>query len=112
MHQIVLLTAMTATSGLFGGGRACKSGHCGSYAAAPAAYAPAAPCASGRCGSGYSYAPYAQPMTYGYAPTHAYAPAPAYSYAPTPQVAAAPTGYTSYYYPPASSCATGNCPRR
>lgn len=51
-------------------------------------------------------------MTYGYAPTHAYAPAPAYSYAPTPQVAAAPTGYTSYYYPPASSCTTGNCPRR
>lgn len=95
MHQIVLLTAMTATSGLFGGhhGRtnSCNGGSCARPAAA--AYAPAATCRSGNCGTG-SYAPAAH---------HAYGP----------QMAPARSNYrTSNYYPPASSCATGNCPRR
>ena len=85
MHSIVLLTAMTATSGLFGGNRHHK---------ATRAYAPATTCQSGRCA----------------APT-AYAPAPVY--APAPRVAAAPLIYRSNYSAAAApACATGNCPRR
>ena len=116
MHSIVLLTAMTATTGLFGGHRqartaSCSSGSCARPAAV--AYAPTSSCQTGQCGqpSGYAYAQpayaptaYAQPT---YAPT-SYAP-PAYAYAQ----AARPMTYNSYYYPPTqASCATGNCPRR
>jgi hypothetical protein len=86
MHQIVLWTAMTTASGLFGGGRHCGASPCGatyrtySVAAAPAAV----------------YAPrYAAP-----------APAPA---AAVPQT----VYYQRYYYPPvAASCSSGTCPRR
>ena len=95
MHSIVLLTAMTATSGLFGGHHkqartaGCQGGSCARPAAV--AYAPSGNCSTGQCGT----------PSYG---GHA-------SYAPAPQHRA--TAYTSNYYPPASSsCATGNCPRR
>jgi len=91
MHSIVLLTAMTATGGLFGGHHrqartACQGGQCARPAAV--AYAPAT-CRTGTCPTAYA------------APTHAmtYAPAQAMT-------------YRSAYYPPAASCATGNCPRR
>lgn len=95
MHSIVLLTAMTATSGLFGG-RPAKMGHQAAYSR-PVQVA-AAPCRTGTCGGSY-------------APAATYAPA-APAYAPAPQTATVPaTAYSSYYYP-AASCATGNCPRR
>ena len=102
MHSIVLLTAMTATSGLFGGHHG-RANSCGAACGRPArvAYAPVATCRTGNCGTA-SYAPAAH---------YGYAPAP---YAAPQHVAApAPTTYmTSNYYAPASSCATGNCPRR
>jgi hypothetical protein len=101
MHSILLLTAVTATSGLFGGARHCKTGQCGTSYARPARVATApASCQTGNCGT--SYAP----------PVQAYAPAPR-AYAPAPQMTAAPAAYSSYYTPAvAGSCATGNCPRR
>ena len=91
MHSIVLLTAMTATTGLFGGHRqartaGCQTGQCARPAAV--AYAPAT-CRTGNCPTAYA------------------APAPA-AYAP----AAPAVTYQSAYYPPAASCATGTCPRR
>lgn len=117
MHQLVILTALTATSGLFGGhGRGPKS-HCGRpqmsrHAASVYAPAPCAPTqmASG-CSQGYGYpAPVA-------APAHAPAPAP---YMAPPQAAPqamAPQAmsYPSYYSAPsamAPSCPGGNCARR
>ncbi len=87
MHSIVLLTAMTATSGLFGG----RHHKATTYVAAPS-------CQSGRCPSAV-------------APT--YYPAPVRTAVRAP--VAAPATYSSYYYPTApvaASCATGNCPRR
>lgn len=70
MHQIVLLTAMTATSGLFGGGRHCPNGQCAQARWAPFAhqprvvsYAPPAP----------TYVPQAVPQAaYVYPTTPAY----------------------------------------
>lgn len=94
MNAVVLLTAMTATSGLFGGHRQARTASCqGGSCARPAvvAYAPAT-CQTGRCPQPYSYA----------APARAvYAPAPAMA-------------YTSYYSPPAqaATCTTGTCPKR
>ena len=91
MHSIVLLTAMTATTGLFGGHRqartACQGGQCARPAAV--AYAPAT-CRTGNCPTAYA------------------APVQAAAYAP----AAPAMTYRSAYYPPAANCATGNCPRR
>ena len=126
MPSIALMTALTATAGLFGGGQvaSCPSGGCGmTYAAAPVAYQPVS----------YQQAPVqpvayqpavAQPMVYQPAPVQpaSYVPAPAYQYpmtayvnyvpAPAPvayQVAAAPTYYRPTYSMPASSCPGGNC---
>lgn len=112
MHQILLMTALTATSGLFGGGRQqCASGNCG-YVQAPAQvrYAAPAACAGGSCGT---YAAAAPAPRY-YYPTAA-APQVAAPRAPQPayvaQPAAAPRYVNSYYYPPATTCTSGNCPR-
>ena len=104
MHSIVLLTAMTATTGLFGGHRQARTAGCaGGQCARPAAvahtppmYAPASGCSTGQCAPA--------PRAYAPAPAHAtYAQAPAMT-------------YRSAYYPPASnapsSCATGNCSGR
>ena len=107
MHQIVLFTALTATTGFWGAPRSqCPTGNCPN--AAPASY------------SSYYSAP-APAYNYGYqAPV--YAPAPQAYYAPqapayaAPQPAAPRMAYypTSYSAPAAAqpSCATGNCPRR
>lgn len=117
MHSIVLFTAMTATSGLFGGHRqVATSGCAGGSCARPAAVAYSAPsaCQTGTCGTSYGYgyryaAPtgYAAPAPaqYAPAPTAYAAPAPA-AYSPAPAVS-----YNSYYYP-AATCTTGSCPRR
>ena len=96
MHQIVLLTAMTAASGLFGGGRSCNNGQCANgyqWQAAP------------RQAPAVAYAPPA--------PTY-YAPAPVP--APVaPQAHYYPTAYTyptNYAAPTTAACPTGTCPRR
>ena len=100
MHQIVLLTAMTATSGLFGGGRHCKTGQCGAPMAYHQAYAPVSACQPGApCGGSYA-APTPVPQA---------APAPQAAYAPAPRAAF----YPSFYAAPATpACAGGNCYRR
>jgi hypothetical protein len=116
MHQLVILTALTATSGLFGGGSGCHGGGmCGGgrqmfghHAAPQACYSGPRYVVSG-CQQGYG-AGYAAP-----APAYAPAPAPA-----TPQAAPAPQAaayyYPSYYYgapaAAAPSCPNGNCYRR
>jgi hypothetical protein len=100
MNAIVLLTAMTASSGIFGGGRAsCAGGQCGRTYAAPVRYAAPA-CAGGQC-AGYV----AQAPAYGYA-------APAYGAAPAPRMAMRPTYTPMAYYPTASACPNGTCYRR
>jgi hypothetical protein len=107
MHQIVLLTALTATSGLFGGGRHCRTGQCGTPAPAYHAYAPVSTCQPGTACAGSYAAPMAHRAPVYSAPQ---APAPQTAYAPAPQ---ATTYYPSFYSAPAAtSCATGNCPRR
>lgn len=118
MHQLVLLTALTATTGLFGGGRqraqyypaqsyysaggcsTCAGGYC--YQTAPAAAAPA-PAAA------VQQAPVQQTAA-------AAAPQPAqtvqriqYTY---PQTYTYPTAGYYYTYAPASGCPGGNCYRR
>ena len=106
MHQLVLLTALSATSGLFGGGKHCDGGR--------AMVAPAqSSCSSRATAPAYSYATAPAPA-YG-APAYApMAPAPTYA-APAPQAAPqvqamspAPVSMTSYYYAP-GGCAGGNC---
>ena len=94
MHSIVLLTAMTATSGLFG--RQKVETPRMTMRTAPAVYSS---CQTGACGRTPSPAPSYGPMT-------TYAPATVPSMAPT---VAAPT-YSSYYYP--TGCASGTCTRR
>jgi hypothetical protein len=114
VHQIVLLTALTAASGLFSGGRQCSTGTCGSprtFAAptmaqvqAPLA-APLPPTYSSGY-AGYAPAPYAYPAP---APYTRPAPSPAPYYVPqAPRMAYAP----SPYFYPAPACSTGSCPRR
>ncbi len=105
MHQIVLLTALSATTGLFGGGRTVRSGHCyGGYTARHAYYAPATTCRSGACPRVYAAAP---------APAQQAAPVAAAPAAPVYQTARyAPRTVYSYYYPAQSSCPNGQCPRR
>jgi hypothetical protein len=87
MHQFVLLTAMTAASGLFGGRPACTTGQCPSTVSwAPTVrQAPAAP-------APVYYRPYAAPQAT-YAAPRTFAPA-------------------AYPYPAVPSCANGTCPRR
>jgi hypothetical protein len=90
MHSIVLLTALSATSGIFGGGRTqqCSTGQCPNVAyAAPAA-------------------------------THAAAPAPQYYSAPAPMAQAAAPRRQWFrtarmtYAAPATTCSNGTCYRR
>jgi hypothetical protein len=132
MHQILLITALTATSGLFGGGRHYGRGHCGYptvgcyapvYSHAPA-YAPScAPC-GGSAAPAFSYAAPAQSYA---APTPQAAPAAQAPAAPAKQAPSAPPApqasapaappiqaayYPSFYYPAAPGCANGNCARR
>jgi hypothetical protein len=101
MYQLVLLTALTTTTGLFGGARTCSSGHCGS--AAPAYYAPApaySSCANGSCGAtapAASYAPAPTPYYSAAAPAQ-----PSYHSYYYPPAAPAQPSYSSYYYPPAA----------
>jgi hypothetical protein len=107
MNPIILMTAMTATSGLFGGGRQCTTGQCGrAYAAPVRSYA--ATCQTGSCG-GYVAAP--APQYHRVA-----APAPQVATVAAPQAVAAPAPryftVQSYYYAPASTCPNGTCPRR
>jgi len=122
MHQIVLLTALTATSGLFGGGR-CAGGRCAT------AYTPTYACQPGTPCAGQAY--YAQPTAYSapQAPAYTAPQAPAYSAPQAPvaaphaavapariQAPAAPVQaayYPSYYYPTTTQgCVGGNCYRR
>lgn len=139
MHQLVILTALTATTGLFGGARhhapaysaptpsysTCANGTCG--AASPAAYYTPAPAPYYTAPAPAPYqtatAPQAQAYrSYYYPPaTQAHAPTSYNSYYNPPAAQApAPTSYHSYYYPPsapasypyASSCPGGNCARR
>jgi hypothetical protein len=102
MHQIVLLTALSATTGLFGGGRQCRTGYCGSSVTRPAYYAPVSTCRTGTCPRTYAAAPVAAPQA---APAAA---PPQTAYAQPRRVAS----YYSYYYPTQSTCPGGNCPRR
>jgi hypothetical protein len=112
MHQIVLLTALTAMTGLFGGSRHCGTGTCyrPAYRHAYTYSAPYARCgrAYGTCGTyaAAPAAPYTAPMAA--APQAAQAPV-----APTVQVARRATYSTyNYYYAPQSSCPNGQCYRR
>lgn len=135
MHQIILLTALTATSGLFGGGRQqCGTSRCGRPTVGFSACAPqrqyAQPqysaCQPGTaCGVAAAPAAYAQPQYSACQPGTAcgVAAAPATYAAPQAPVAApqAPVAaavpqaaaYPSFYYPAGvSNCAGGNCARR
>jgi hypothetical protein len=93
MQGLILLTAMTATGGLFGGGKT---------ACAPRGHQVGHHCAMrSACGT----APMAAPVQY--------APAPQALVAPTgQQVYAAPVASVSYNSFYSGGCATGNCPRR
>jgi hypothetical protein len=89
MHQLVLLTAMSVTSGLFGGG-GCQTGFCGRPAAS--------------CGPMYvvtgCYQGYVCPSP-APAPIAAPAPAPQAAPAPAPQAAPAKTAPQAVPAPPA-----------
>jgi hypothetical protein len=94
MHQLVLITAMATTTGLFGGGKHCgRSQHCGRVAVAPTCYS------AGTCGTTYA-SPYAVPqaMQQGY-----YSPSPqmvpAAPSAPGKSVPAAPLPPTTNVVP-------------
>lgn len=103
MHQIALILALGATSGLFSRSRVqpttCPNGTCSQYVAAPAP----------------TYAPkYGQPVAPTYRNSYYYAPQAAPAAAP---VTAAPR--QMYYYPataaqaqPTAACPTGTCPYR
>lgn len=118
MHSIVLLTALSATTGLFGGGHG-KAKHCGRLGARGHCVSAPAPVSHYQPQPNCGTAPLAQ-----YPPTTPMGPAPQMM-AP-PMQAAAPhmqvpqtaySGYQSYYAPPAyntpaPSCAGGTCARR
>ena len=100
MQALILLTAMTATGGLFGGGK------CGKPAFAPRGHHGRIVGVNTGCGATMA----AQAPAY-------YAPAPTPQVAPAPQQGyyAAPTApMVSYnsFYSGGAACATGNCPRR
>ena len=133
MHQILLITALTATTGLLGGGRHGGRGHCGHPTVGcytpmyshTMAYAPScAPC-GGYAAPTQGYAapsPQAAPAAQAPAAPAKQVPAAPAKQAPvappTPQ-ASAPTAppiqaayYPSFYHPAAPGCANGNCARR
>ncbi len=108
MHSIVLLTALSATTGLFGGGHG-KAKHCGRPSAG--GHCVSAPVAHNQPQPGCGTAPMAHN-----APPVQMAPAPQMM-APNAHAMAAPqtayNGYQSNYAAPAaSSCAGGSCARR
>jgi hypothetical protein len=114
MHQLVILTALTATSGLFGGRSHCQTGQCGR----PAWGGHAAPryVVSG-CSQGYAggCAPAAVAAPAAHAPV--YAPAPQMVTAPAYRAQAAQAAtytYPSYYYSAGApaTCPNGACARR
>jgi hypothetical protein len=109
MNSILLLTAISATTGIFGGGRQqCTTGTCPTAYATPATYQ-AAPngyyqgsqaCATGSCGT-----------------TYAAAPAPQYHHAPAPAHQAVGRGgwlrgRRMSQVVPTANCANGTCYRR
>ncbi len=100
MHSLVLMTALSATTGLFGGGHG-KAKHCGRPAAGvQAVSAPVSSCQSqASCGT--------SPMPQ-YAPPAMMAPAPQPMAAPQPIY----PGHLSYYAAPTHTCAGGSCARR
>ena len=120
MNSLVLITAITATSGLFGGHKSsCGGGGCGraTMARHHTYAAPAPTCYTGSCTS------YAAPtMQYGApgmtapapqaSPGMPAPPAPPKSAAAAPAMAPATYYVQSYYYTPASPCANGQCYRR
>jgi hypothetical protein len=112
MHQIVILTALTATSGLFGGGRHCTSGGCGYPAMGYSAYAPMQ---GYGCQPGAACGLPAAPAPMGSYPVAPPAPYPTAAYPAAPAVPQAPRTayYPTTYYPTAMpSCAGGACYRR
>ena|GEM_PF-3399667 len=116
MHQIVLLTALTATSGLFGGGRQALSGNCGRPTAGFSACAPSGPQFGSRIqlfrGRGCrSVAPSCNVVPTSYVPNCAPAAPSCGQVAPSCGVAPAPQAYPAFYAPAAGGCATGNCAR-
>lgn len=137
MHQLVILTALTATSGLFGGH--CQSGGCGGarmmrwgaprtacatpynmYVVSGYRHGYAAGCATCPTAAAPAAAPQAVPAPAPAPATSAPAPAPPAPPAPTtqygtwrPQVARAGYYYPSYYgYATSGTCPNGNCARR
>ena len=124
MHHLVILTAMTMTGGLFGGGR-CHTGQCGRPAMM--SWSHGGGCGTSACQSGSMYAVSGSYQGYVVpAPAPAAAPAPAPQSVPVPPPAAAAPQtqampqtvrrgvmyYPSYYYSAAPACPNGNCPRR
>ena len=84
MNAMILLTAMSATGGIFGGHKARTHPY---YRTAPTTA-----CATGTC-----------PRVQAAAPV---------TYAPAPVAAPAPTYTYQSYYSVGTACATGNCPKR
>jgi hypothetical protein len=108
MHQLVLMTAIAAASGFFGGSRTnCANGQCRQYAPAPAANYQATP-----------LTPFYQqstPMLYpqpAYAYPTTYAQPALYQTSPAHQPAVITYQPTYYYYVPAVTCTTGACQAR
>jgi hypothetical protein len=132
MHSLAILTALTATSGLWGHG-GCNTGGCGrplmSWCAPRAACA--RPCNTymvtghwrgyvGACGTcptaaaaAPAPAPAPAPQAAPAAPVPPPPPAAAQVYPAAPRVARAAYYYPSFYsYPATQTCPGGNCPRR
>jgi hypothetical protein len=118
MYSLVILTAMSATSGLFGGG-GCHTGFCGRPVITYAPTCGPKYVVSG-CSQGYVCpAPVAAP-----APVVAPAPAPSAQAVPAPAMTqmqaypVAPPAYHAAYFAPshyftaAPACASGNCAAR
>jgi hypothetical protein len=93
MHQLVLITAMTATTGLFGG-KQCGKPHHGRKAVAASSCYSASPCgasyAASPCGAA-APAPYAAPSMQSYAPAPQAAPMAPVKMAPPAPPAPTPT---------------------
>ncbi len=96
MHQIVLMSAIAVTSGLFGGGRTyCTTGQCGGYVAPQVQTYQPAP-------TFYQQPAYVYPTAY--TQPAAYPTAPAFQ----------PVGHPQHrwFFRPVSSCPNGACPVR
>ena len=104
MHQLVLITAMTATTGLFGGGKHCGKPHHGKKAVAASSCYSASPCgASYAHGGPTAPAPYAAPSMQSYAPAPQAVPsAPAAPAKMAPPAPPAPTPSSAYLDPDGS----------